>query len=335
MVLFALLCGVCLVVAVAYVGMARLRQDAAAVGASSEPLADAETLARVSSGPRLLFLQTDDYAYRFISMAPLDAANGPRARSALQCHRIHFAAGRGLCLGQYLGGHGAFIFGTDLQPRHTFQTVGIPSRVRVSADGRYGALTVFVAGHSYAQTDFSTQTLLVDMASGETLADLEQFTVFRDGEQFQEVDFNFWGVTFARDSNRFYATLRTGGNTYLVEGDLARREARILREGVECPSLSPDGARLAFKKRMADSADGRPIWNLYLLDLATMQERPLGETRGVDDQVEWLDDAHLLYSRTDEALLPRVVPDIWVLPIDGSAPPRIFQPRALSPVVVR
>ena len=41
----------------------------------------------------------------------------------------------------------------------------------------------------------------------------------------RRADFNFWGVTFARDGNRFYATLGTGGKTYLVEGDVAARQA--------------------------------------------------------------------------------------------------------------
>ena len=31
----------------------------------------------------------------------------------------------------------------------------------------------------------------------------EDFRAFRDGEQFQNLDFNYWGVTFAADSNRF------------------------------------------------------------------------------------------------------------------------------------
>ena len=36
------------------------------------------------------------------------------------------------------------------------------------------------------------------------------------------VDVNFWGVTFARDSDRFYATMATGGKTYLIEGSVSR-----------------------------------------------------------------------------------------------------------------
>jgi hypothetical protein len=57
------------------------------------------------------------------------------------------------------------------------------------------------------------------MASGEVLTDLEHFTTWKDGARFHAADFNFWGVTFSRDSNMFYASLGTKGTTYLVRGD--------------------------------------------------------------------------------------------------------------------
>jgi len=58
-----------------------------------------------------------------------------------------------------------------------------------------------------------------------------------------------------------------------------------------------------------------------------------GETRRIDDQVEWLDSAHVLYAvpaRTSSS-----ISDVWVAPIDGSTPAKIFLPQAESPVVVR
>ena len=51
---------------------------------------------------------------------------------------------------------------------------GVPSRCRVSPNGRTGAFTFFVSGHSYASLDFSTQTLLVDTRDGRTLAKPEE-----------------------------------------------------------------------------------------------------------------------------------------------------------------
>jgi hypothetical protein len=149
----------------------------------------------------------------------------------------------------------------------------------------------------------------------------------------REVDFNLWGVTFARDSRHFYATLRTGGKTYLLEGDLASRQARVLRENVECPSLSPDNTRLAFKKREGGGV-GPITWRLPVLDLQTLEDRPLAEKRSVDDQVEWLDDHHILYS-LPETIEASAGTDTSVVPADGGGEPRLFMPKAYSPVVLR
>jgi hypothetical protein len=168
------------------------------------------------------------------------------------------------------------------------------------------------------------------MSSGEVIGELEQFSTWRDGARFRAVDFNFWGVTFASDTNTFYATLRTGGSTYLVRGELALRRLTVLRDNIECPSLSPDNRLLAFKKRVGPRADE---WRLAVLDLKTMTERLIAaETRRIDDQVEWLDAAHVLYSAPGGTTS---ISDVWVAAIDGSAPARIFLPQAESPIVVR
>jgi hypothetical protein len=269
-----------------------------------------------------------------VAVAPLDALDGPRYLTPLQCQRVYVAAGQGLCLGNnYLGGiissYSAYSFDERFQVGKTYDQAGLPSRVRLSPDGRLGAMTVFVAGHSYADAGFSTQTTLVDTGAGVPIADLEQFSVVRDGEPFRAADFNFWGVTFARDGNRFYATLGTGGKTYLVEGDVAERQARVLRENVECPSLSPDNTRLAFKKRV--NANPRD-WRLTVLDLRSMQESTVGEARSVDDQAEWLDDEHLLYTVQDEGT---IATSIWEATLGGAEAPRMLLPQAMSPAVVR
>ena len=63
-----------------------------------------------------------------------------------------------------------------------------------------------------------------------------------------------------------------------------------------------------------------------MLDLATMRETPLAETRSVDDQVEWLDDGHVLYGASQQ---------VWSAPADGSGRPTRFIAQAESPAVLR
>jgi WD40-like Beta Propeller Repeat len=248
----------------------------------------------------------------------------PSATSDLACQRVHFAAGRGLCLAVASSGvdYEAIVFDAQLHRRARFGLTGLPSRARVSPDGRYGAVTVFVNGHSYlGEGGFSTTTTIVDMRSGEQLGELEEFDVFMGEGRIESPDFNFWGVTFADDPNRFYATLRTGDSYYLVEGDLDTRRMRALRDGVECPSLSPDGTRIAYKSRLGNSDQ----WRLRVLDLATLSDHSVAEQRSIDDQVEWLDDRTLAYS---DGL------DVYTTPADGSGEPRRLLRGAASPAAL-
>jgi hypothetical protein len=246
-----------------------------------------------------------------------------RQSTDLACERVYYAAGRGICMGVAPSGvdYNAKIFDSNFQTLHTIDLTGLPSRARVSADGRYGAMTVFVSGDSYLgnSTAFSTRTTILDMASGKQIAQLEQFDVSKDGKPFDAVDFNFWGVTFAKDPNRFYATLATGKHHYLVEGNVADESMRVLRDGVECPSLSPDNKQIAFKSRIGEE----DRWHVHVLDLATLADHPVAETRSVDDQVEWLDNKTLAYSDGT---------DVYTVPADGSGEEQLLVKDATSPV---
>ena len=260
---------------------------------------------------------------------------GAPAVAPLACERVAFGGGRGLCLQANRGlftTYRAVIFDPAFAATGTMTLDGSPSRARVSPDGRVGAVTVFDTGvHSYSATTFSTITLLIDMTTGERIGNLEEFSTWRAGARIKAADFNFWGVTFARDPSTFYATLRTAGVTYLVRGDLALRKLTVLRDNVECPSLSPDNRTIAFKKRVGPAS---APWRLYVLDVTSLAERELSaEHRSVDDQIEWLDDRQVLYGVPRPA--PSAVTDVWVAPIDGSAEPRVFLPEAESPIVVR
>lgn len=327
--LFAVLVIACVVVAVGYGGMAvrRGRLERANPGARGNAAA---ARAYLGNAATMMFSDQIGEASAHLAFVPLTSSfSGTRVYLPLRCLRLYFAGGRGLCLGADAGVGTAFemyVLDAAFKVVHTLPLIGLPSRARVSPDGRYGATTVYVAGHSYSNGDFSTETTIFDLASGKKLANLEDFTVLRDGQPFKATDFNFWGVTFAPpDGNTFYATLKTGGATYLVEGDIAARQMRMRYRNVECPSISPDGMRIAYKKAVAVKR-GVIFWRFTVLDLRTMTETPLAEQRSIDDQVEWLDNRSILYG---------VLSDVWVVPADGSGEPRRFLNRAASPVVIR
>ena len=316
----ALLVAGAVAVAAAYVGWAALKD-------STEPARPVSSALRLATArkPFVVYQHVArDAHYAEVAVAPVDRPGATPTFTGLVCERVYFSAGRGLCLipkQEPLGSAvSARVFGLDFQPLRSARLDGIASRARISPAGRYGATTTFIAGHSYRDQGFSTNTSLIDMERGEVVTDLEKFAVTKDGKLFKAIDFNFWGVTFARDDRRFYATLQTAGDLYLVAGDVETRKARVIGEGVECPSLSPDGKRIAFKKRQGDR------WRLHVLELASGRRTPLAETRSVDDQVEWLDDGRILYGLEGH---------IWVVQADGSGAPRVYIQDALSPAVVR
>jgi Tol biopolymer transport system component len=221
----------------------------------------------------------------------------------------------------------AVVFDRSFVRHQTIALTGPPIRARVSPDGTYAVMTVFETGHSYADAAFSTRTILIETSSGRRIADLEEFTIDRDGRPFKAVDFNFWGVTFSPDGDSFFATVKTAGQSYLIKGSIRARHASVLRSGVECPSLSPDGSLLVYKKPLV----GEIGWRLQVLDLATGREHPLNQmTRSIDDQVDWFDDRQVIYHDSAEG-----VTGVWVLPVDGISPPRLLLSYAYSPAVQR
>ncbi|MER6628988.1 TolB-like translocation protein [Streptomyces sp. NPDC000987] len=255
--------------------------------------------------------------------------SGPRVASGVKCLRLHAAAGTGVCLQAVHGAvsdtYRALVLDARLRVRARYDVPGIPSRARVSPTGHLATWTAFVGGDSYAGTDFSTRAAIVDVRTGKLIPSLEGFRIVKDGHRYHSSDVNFWGVTFAADDRTFYATLATKGRTYLVRGDLRTRTVTTLRANVECPSLSPDGTRVAFKKRVPGLPKDAP-WRLYVLDLRTMRETPLAEPRSVDDQALWHDTDTLVY-----ALPGDYGADLYEVPADGTGKPRRISTAAVSP----
>jgi hypothetical protein len=330
---------------IAYFYSTRSPVGAAAIPA--EPAAihseDMSALAALRREPHLVFRNmsrgSEHGALAFAALEPL----GRRYTTSSFCQRVYFSAGTGLCLTveqrPRIRQRG-YLFDNALAIRQRLDLPGAPSRARVSRDGRVAAFTVFVRGDSYAKLQFSTRTRLLDSDTGQTLADLEDFEVWQKGTRLKSVDFNYWGVTFARDGVTFYATLGTKGQQHLVRGNMRSRQVEVLRSGVECPSLSPDEQRIAFKQAVSP---GSRAWRPAVLRLSDLTVTELAETRSIDDQIEWLDDAHVLYGIREE--LATIVPDvdgvmrgranIWMLAADGTGSPQLFLENGESPAVVR
>ncbi|MEU5673669.1 hypothetical protein ABZ749_25595 [Micromonospora sp. NPDC047753] len=285
------------------------------------PPAGAEQAVTLTSGPRLLAI-TD----RHVSTVAATDPAGPRTIAGLECLRVYAAAGTGVCLKpETAWSYQVVVLDATLRQTRAVSVPGLPNRARVSASGRMVSWTTFVGGDSYTSSGFSTRTGILDTRTGATVASLEEFAITRDGRGYRNADVNYWGVTFTADDNRFYATMATGGRRYLVRGDLAARTVETLKENVECPSLSPDGTRLAFKEAVdADPAKG---WRLSVLDLPSMRVTATAEVRSVDDQAAWLDNGRLAYTlRRDDGQ-----PDVWSVPADGSGTPTLVIPGAESP----
>ncbi|WP_370411767.1 hypothetical protein [Streptomyces fradiae] len=255
------------------------------------------------------------------------AAPGGRLALGPRCDRFHAAGPTALCLQRRPGVPArsyVLVLDRRLREQKRMSLPGIPNRARVSASGQVLAWTTFATGDSYNTSAFSTRTSILDLRTGYLIKSIEQIPLTLDGRRYHAPDVNYWGVSFAADDNRFYATVGTRGRTYLVEGDLAKWSARAIEENVECPSLSPDGTRVAYKKKV--STDPRAPWRLYVLDLATRRAHPLAEPHSIDDQAAWTAPDTLSYAY-DGA--------VWTVPADGTGAPREVAAGATSPVVPR
>lgn len=311
----------------------KVHQDQASQLAQAPAVTTSGDVGALRSQPHIVFRSTAlGRGYGEVAVAPLSNPGGPRAFTGASCERVYATAADAICLSADRGmvtTYQAQLMDPSWAPARELPLTGLPSRARLSRDGSLVATTTFVYGDSYANPgQFSTRTI-VTRTDGEVVGDIEKFELVVDGRTITAVDKNLWGVTFA-DDDRFYVTASSGGKTWLSEGSLSTKTVTALREDVECPSLSPDGTRIAFKKH-GDLPAGR--WRLAVYDLRTGEETVLAETRSVDDQAEWLDNDTVLYglARDDAGSASS---DIWAVPADGSGRPSVLVSDAWSPAVV-
>lgn len=300
--------------------------------ASPVDLSTAETL---PAAPFVMFRNTaPGQGFGQAATVLLADPQGQRALSGHTCDRVHAASNLVSCLttrNEIPTKFAATVYNASLDAVESWDLGGIPSRTRISADGSLLASTVFVSGHSYATAGFSTETIIRGR-DGTVHGNLEEFALISGGTQIKAADRNIWGVTFVPGQpDAFYATASSQGKIWLVQGSLKDKTLTVAAAGIECPSVSPDGTRIAFKKSVTGTLVGHR--NIAVLDLASGTETVLSEQRDIDDQLEWLDASTVIYGvPRDETGQDS---DIWSLAIDPASQPSLFIEHAWSPAVVR
>ncbi len=312
--------------AAAYVARSASRDETT----SGRPAPEQVSAARIESQPRIVFRNTaTGPGYGHVAMVALADPSGPRAVTGTACDRVDEDRDTTLCVKARTGVTSAYSVtaerGSDRLLR--VERPGIPSRARLSPQGTVAATTAFIAGDSYLSAGFSTRTFITPLATGRA-QHVENYTLVHRGKRIAPIERNYWGVTFV-DEDAFYLTVSFGGDTWLARGSVRNRRVETIRKTAECPSVSPDHTRVAYKVRQSSGG-----WRIAILDLASGRETLLAEKRSVDDQVEWLDDDTVLYAlpltgaRSGES-------DVWAMAADGSGRPRRLIEQAASPSVVR
>lgn len=311
--------------------------DATTAPTTQAPPATEAPPATVDDTVTGLEIDPSDIALTFVSRVPGEGygraayidRDGERHLTQLSCERIDRNANGGICLSQDAGVGGSgrgFILDSALNPTRGF-SLHRPSRAAVSPDGSVVAWTGFTLGHSYlSEGDFATLTQLIAVDRGLAVDVESGFTTLLDGEEYFDETRNYWGVSFV-DNDHFYATLGAEGETVIVEGRISTSTLEVKWYDATCPEVSPDGSTVVVKEQRGDA------FRLVAIDVESGVRRLLGETRSVDDQVEFLDDDTILYGlpNPDEGTVEQPAFDIWALDLTPGAEPRLLLPFADSP----
>ena len=203
-----------------------------------------------------------------------------------------------------------------LHERHRFPAAGIPTRARVSPSGHLAAWTVFVSGDSYAGTNFSTRT--ADRRHPHLGSST---TTWRPSASSRTAGpttppTSTSGASPSPTTTASTPRWRPAARPTWSGATSPHAPSPPCTRNVECPSLSPDGTRIAYKKRVNGPAPDAPgactSWTC-----APCRRPPLAEPRSVDDQALWPDDRTLVY-----ALPGDYGADLWTVPADGTGTAR-------------
>ena len=262
--------------------------------------------------------------------------DGTRTLLERRCVRVHLAADTGVCVSRDEGTAPLFTttFFASINPNVEIKSYpsALPSRARISPEGTFSAVTAFVSGGSYEDIGSDTTTIVTidEIDSTRLVRGGNQLEVNADEDKYQVLDAQYWGMSFA-DEDEFYITGFYGDEAEVMHGTLTDMTVEPTGWVGSCPSLSPDDATLVFKEMTPNG------FQLVAVDVESQTTWKLGETRSVDDQVEWLDNDTILYALHPEGGDTPVDPqfDIWMLDIAEGSEPALFLANADSPAVAR
>jgi len=312
------------------------RDDAVAVAAVSPTATPVEIGPALAPGEILVVNRVPGDDYGRLAIRHTD---GSRTLLDRECMRVHISTEIGVCLSEEAGlvtsFRTTFFPAVDIDAEIKSYASALPSRARISPDGTFSAVTAFVTGTSYADVGSGETTTIVtidEIEGTSLLRGASQFEVLSDDSRYRNFAAQYWGITFAADEDEIYVTGFYEDAPEIMRGSLQEMTLEPTDWVGSCPSLSPDGKTLVFKEMRPDGG-----FDLVAVDLASESKWMLGETRSVDDQVEWLDNDTILYSLhpedNDQALQPEF--DIWMLDIAEGSEPELFLPNADSPAVPR
>ena len=133
LIIFTVLIGVVAIVSVVAVARAWRNEPTHNSGPTKTPGA---SLAALTAAPHLLFRNTDnDNTYGRLTLASLSKPEGARAATPLECDRVDFAAGHGICLQANRGvltTYDAVLFDSAYHQIAKVKLVGSPSRLPVA-----------------------------------------------------------------------------------------------------------------------------------------------------------------------------------------------------------
>ncbi|GAA3009412.1 PD40 domain-containing protein [Kitasatospora albolonga] len=266
-----------------------------------------------------------------IVTVPAGEPGSTRTSSGLKCLRFHAAAGTGICLQAVHGTlddtYRAVVLDDRLHELRSFPAAGIPSRARVSPSGRLAAWTVFVSGDSYAGSNFSTRTAIVDTRDWRFESNLEEFAFLVDGRPQRAPTSTSGASPSPTTSTSTPPSPPAAPPTWSGRPDRPHPDlpAPETSSAPRSPPTAPGRLQEARPRRLA----GRP--------LAPVRPRPGHHGRDRHRRAAQHRRPGPLGRRLHPGLLPpgEYGADLWTVPADGTGAPATLAVSAVAPAYLR